>query len=199
MAALTLGSAMLVAAAPAAMAYGSPLACTGRSEAKVFSAWGDNANYFRLANGGFEGTDSWALSGGAVVRSGNEPWRVGGSADARSLLLVAGATAESRTLCVSMGEDSIRLFVKNARIPGSILHVEAIVRNPTTGQTAQTAFDVNGDAAPLGWAPTMRLAIPNLLGGSSTSTQELTLKFTTRGAPATWSIDDVFVDPFKSY
>jgi hypothetical protein len=43
----------------------------------------------------------------------------------------------------------------------------------------------------------MRLGIPNLLGGSST--QELTLTFTTRGAPATWYLDDVFVDPFKSY
>jgi hypothetical protein len=85
--------------------------------------------------------------------------------------------------------------VKNAHVAGSILHVEAIVRNPTTGQVAQTAFDVNGDAAPTGWAPTMRLGIPNLLGG--TGTQELTLKFTTRGTAATWAIDDVYVDPWK--
>ena len=42
----------------------------------------------------------------------------------------------------------------------------------------------------------MRLIILNLLGGSGT--QELTLKFSTRGTAATWSIDDVYVDPFKS-
>jgi hypothetical protein len=87
----------------------------------------------------------------------------------------------------------IRLFVKNPRVRGSILHVEAIVRNPQSGKVAQTAFDVNGDAAPAGWSPSLALGIPNLLGG--TGTQELTLVFTTRGTAATWNIDDVFVDP----
>jgi hypothetical protein len=43
----------------------------------------------------------------------------------------------------------------------------------------------------------MRLGIPNLLGG--TGTQELTLTFSTRGAATTWYVDDVYVDPFKSY
>jgi hypothetical protein len=37
---------------------------------------------------------------------------------------------------------------------------------------------------------------PSLLGG--TLAQNLTLVFTTQGTPATWNIDDVFVDPFKS-
>ena len=41
------------------------------------------------------------------------------------------------------------------------------------------------------------MLIPNLLGGVL-GTQKLTLVFTTRGAPATWNIDDVYVDPFKS-
>jgi hypothetical protein len=195
--AAVLGGVLLTAQVGQVFGYGTPLACTGRSEAKIFSSWGDSANYFRVSNGGFEsGTTDWKLSGGAVVVSGNEPWKVGGSTDARSLKIPAGATAESRTLCVSRGEDVIRLFVKNAKVPGSILHVEAIVRS-STGQIAQTAFDVNGDAAPLGWSPTMQLRIPNLLGGSGT--QELTLLFTTRGTSATWQIDDVYVDPYKSY
>jgi hypothetical protein len=39
--------------------------------------------------------------------------------------------------------------------------------------------------------------VPNLLGGLL-GTEKLTLVFSTKGAPATWGIDDVFVDPFKS-
>ncbi len=188
---------MLAAGAGSAFAFGSALPCTGRSEAPVFAAWGDTSNYFRVSNGGFESnTTDWALTGGAGVVSGNEPSHVGGATDARSLRIPTGASAESRALCVSRGEDTIRLFVNNAGVSGAILHVEAIVRSPT-GQVAQTAFDVNGDAAPTGWAPTMRLGIPNLLGGAGT--EELTLRFTTRGTAATWSVDDVYVDPYKSY
>jgi hypothetical protein len=196
--ALTVTAASLAISAPPVAAFGTPLGCTGRVESTYFAAWGDRASYFLVSNGAFEaGSGDWSLGGGSGVSSGNEPWKVAGATHAKSLRIPAGGSAESRTLCVSRGEDSIRLFVKNARVSGSILHVEAIVRNPTTGATAQTAFDVNGDAAPLGWAPTMRLGIPNLLGGSGT--QELTLVFTTRGAAATWFIDDIFVDPFKSY
>ena len=195
--ATALAATILGAGAGSARAFGPPVACTGRSEAPVFAAWSDTFKYFRVPNGGFEsGATDWSLTGGAGIVAGNEAYRVAGSTDVKSLRIPAGATAESRTICVSRGEDTIRLFVNNARVSGSILHVEAIVRG-TNGQTAQTAFDVNGDAAPAGWAPTMRLGIPNLLGGSGT--EELTLRFTTRGTAATWSVDDVFVDPYKSY
>lgn len=198
LAALVVASASLTVAAPSAQAYGTALSCTGRSMAQSFKPWFDLASYFRVSNGGFEnGAADWQLSGGAAVVSGNEPWKVGGAADAYSLRIPAGATAESRTLCVSMGEDTIRLFAKNPKVMGAILHVEAKVRNPGNGWVAQTAFDVNADASPSGWAPTMILILPNLLNGSGQ--QELTLTFTTRGTAATWAIDDVFVDPFKSY
>jgi hypothetical protein len=80
------------------------------------------------------------------------------------------------------------------------VHVHELVerradRSALAPRLRYAAFDVNGDAAPTGWAPTMRLGIPNLLGG--TGTQELTLKFTTRGTAATWYVDDVYVDPWK--
>lgn len=188
----------LSATATTTLAFGPTVSCGARSEAKVFAPWGDQANYFRMPNGGFEaGSTEWRLANGSTVVSGNEPWKVGGSTDSKSLKIPAGGTAESRTICVSRGEDIIRLFASNARVPGSILHVDAIVRNPDTGQLGYAAFDVNGDAAPAGWSPTIQLPIPNLLGGSGT--QELTLYFSTRGTAATWYIDDVYVDPYKSY
>lgn len=180
-----------------ASAHGTTVPCTARSESSVFSRWGDSSRYFLMPNGGFEaGVTDWKLTGGASVVTGNETWKVRSSTDNYSLRIPYGATAESRTICVSKGEDVIRLFARNPGVPGSILHVEVIVRNPDTGAVAQTAFDVNGDAAPLGWAPTMRLGIAQQW--SSTGTEELTFVFSTRGAAATWQIDDVYVDPFRS-
>ncbi len=194
---VTVVMASLAASTTAAGAYGPTVACGARSESTAFSRWGDSARYFLMPNGGFEsGTTDWLLAGGAGVVSGNETFYVRSATDSKSLRMPAGSTAESRTICISRGEDIIRLFVKNSGVQGSILHIEVIGRNPQTGATAQTAFDVNGDAAPLGWSPTMRFAVPPMFSGDGY--QEITFKFSTRGTAATWQIDDVYVDPFKN-
>ena len=129
--------------------------------------------------------------------SGNETSYVGGASNGHSLSIPPGGAAESRTFCVSRGEDAVRLFVKNSHTSGAILHVDAIVVNPDNGAVGTTAFDVNGDVPSSPLAPTMQLKIPNLLGGSGT--EQLTLRFTLRGTQTTWTIDDVYVDPFKSW
>jgi hypothetical protein len=66
--------------------------------------------------------------------------------------------------------------------------------------------NVNSNTMPTGWGPTPTEVIPNLLSEvdilpnllSGILAQNLTLVFTTQGTPATWNIDDVFIDPFKS-
>ena len=184
--------------ATSALAAAPTLSCTARSEAAVFSRWGDQAPYFLVSNGGFEnGSTDWTLSGGAKVVNGNESYYVGGSSNRHSLSITPGGAAETRPMCVSRGEDTIRLFVNNSHTSGAILHVDAIVVNPDTGAVGTTAFDVNGDVPSSPWAPTIQLKIPNLLGGSGT--EQLTLRFSLRGTKTTWGIDDVFIDPFKSW
>lgn len=191
-----LSFAVVATAVPATLAYGSPVACTQRTETQPFAPWGDYATYFRVLNGGFEQWGaSWQLSGGASVVWGNEPWKVAGSGDSLNLKVPYGGYAESQTMCVTLGEDKIRLFVYNPGVSGSILHVRAVVKAGT--QVAETAFDVNGDAAPRGYAPTMQFGVPKFFNGYPTQT--LTVIFETRGAPATWYVDDVFVDPVRSY
>lgn len=190
------GLATGASAATSSSATNSVAPCGTRTLGTPFTRWGDDASYFLVPNGGFEdGGSDWTLAGGAAVVSGNETYDVTG-AGSHSLEIPPGSQAQSETMCVTLNEDSIRLFVDNEAVNGSILHVEAEVQNPQTGQMAQTAFDVNGNAVSAGWSPTMVLGIPDLLAGSGT--QNLTLIFTTRGTPATWKIDDVFVDPFKS-
>jgi hypothetical protein len=196
LAAAVVAIAALGVTASSALAYGSPLPCGSRAEAPVFAPWGDTANYFLISNGGFEsGSTDWSLSSGASVVYGNEPWRVRSSADRRSLQLGPGSWAESRTMCIGFGESGLRMFVKGVSASGAILHVDAIVQNSSNGWIATAAFDVNGGAT--AWAPSIRIEIPRLFNGSG---QELlTLRFTERGTPATWLVDDVYLDPFKSW
>jgi hypothetical protein len=185
------GATTALAAAPAP-------SCTARSEAAVFARWGDQAPYFLVSNGGFEnGSTDWTLSGGAKVVNGNESYFVGSAKDGHSLSIAPGGAAETRPMCVSRGEDTIRLFVNNSHTSGAILHVDAVVVNPANGAVGTTAFDVNGDVPSSPWAPTIQLKIPNLLGGSGT--EQLTLRFSLRGTKTTWGIDDVYIDPFKSW
>ncbi|MGE0309116.1 MAG: hypothetical protein AB7Q27_25550 [Acidimicrobiia bacterium] len=195
---LAAGSVAALLPATVASAAGTTAACGARSESKVFSPWGDTNNYFAMPNGGFEsGTTDWWLSGGASVVNDNEPWKVGGSTHGKSLRIPAGAKAESRTICVGIGEDKVRLFVKNPKVAGAILHMTVKARNPQTGAVGETSIDVNADAWAKGWNPTIQFNIPQLLNGNGQ--QEMTFFFETRGTAATWNIDDVYVDPFRSY
>ena len=181
---------------PKAFAFGSALPCTSRDTSAAFSRWLDPAQYFLAANGGFEqGSNEWNLSAGAAVVSGNESYQVSGPTDSHSLVLSTGATAEARTACVTLGEPTVRLFVKAPRVLGATLRIDATVRNPTTGLTLQTSYLVLGGLAPSGWAPTPEIVIANLVGG--VLPEDLTLRFTAQGTPATWGVDDVYVDPYK--
>jgi len=173
--------------------------CAARPTSTPFASWGDKRAYFAMPGGGFEtAAAGWTLAGGAKVGGGNEPWFANGStSDTHSLVIPSYAQATSPTVCVSMGDNTIRFFVKNPGVASSVLHVAAYVQNPLTGLVLSTGFDVKGNAAAAGWSPSPAMLIPNLLGGVL-GTQNLRLVFTTSGAPATWNIDDVFVDPFKS-
>jgi hypothetical protein len=197
-AAVTLSIGVLGTGAQTVAAYGAPVNCSSPVQSTVFSRWGDYNSYFRLSNGGFEnGATDWSLSGGAAVVWGNEPWKVGGAGDVRNLQIPQNGVAESRTLCVSRDQNIMRLFVYNQHVSGSILHIEAWAQAPNGGNWAVTAFDVNGEAAPFGYSPTMQFQIPNMFGGNGM--ENLFLRFSTRGASATWWIDDVHIDPFKNW
>src|SRR5260221_2466743 len=194
-----LGFAAFGATAPAASAslLGTVLpSCSPVPTATPFAAWGDTNSYFLMPGGGFEpGTKAWGLAGASSV-NGNETSFVNGTTNSHSLAMPTGSVAVSPTQCVAMGENTIRLFVKNSGVASSVLHIDAYVQSPLTGLVLSTGFDINGTAGATSWAPTNQLLIPNLLGGVLT-TQNLTLVFSARGAATTWDIDDGFVDPFK--
>jgi hypothetical protein len=198
-----LSLALIVAAVTCAwtaiptFAYGTPLACGARSESAAFKPFGDTNTYFRVSNGGFEsGAADWLLKGGASVVGGQETWKVGGSADAKALSLPAGATAETRTFCISKGEDKVRFFIKNPGVAGAFVKVDILVTNPTNGWVSTVSQDFHSEAIASGWSVSPVILISDLFGGGGTETVSIT--FTNKGASGTFQIDDLYVDPFKS-
>ncbi len=171
--------------------------CPDRPASAPFAPWGDDNSYSPIEGGSFEdGGTGWTLAG-ATIAPENEVFHVNGPDDAQSLSLAGDARATAPDTCVDLGEHSIRMFVKSSGDPDSTLHIEATVEDPFTGLVVSFGYDVRGGPDTRGWSPTDQLLIPNLLGGLL-DTGRLSLEFTTSGS-ATWNVDDVYLDPFKSH
>jgi hypothetical protein len=178
-----------LALAPAAA---SAAGCAEQPTSQVFAPWGDGAQYALAPDGGFEaGAAGWTLSGGAAVADGNEPFRVGGDADASSLALPPGAEATSPTVCIDVEHPTIRLFARDDGGLLSTLTVSVRFRTLLGYKTLPVAVLGAGDT----WQPTAPVAVVvnllSLLGGR----QDVSFVFSAAGGD--WAIDDVYVDPYS--
>ena len=191
------GAASVAVSATSASATTTVLPCSSRVESTPFARWGDTHPYFLMPNGGFEsGSASWTLAGGASVGTGNESYYASGRTASNSLVIPAGGKATSQTICVGRDETWFRLFVKNPGVKDASLQVVVTVQDPRTGQVEHETFIIDARSLGAGWSPTVPLRIPTATGGGI-GTQNLTLAVNPIGARATWSIDDVFIDPFR--
>ena len=164
---------------------------------KVFTPWGDSANYARLLNNGFEnGTTGWVLSGGAKVVSGNESFKVGGSTDSHSLLLPAGSSVYSGTVCFALGDWHMRMFARNVGSSTGKLRVQVIVPSFLGGLL--TILDGGTFSSSGSWAPSPRMALLLSNLTSILGTKAVAFRFTPVGTGAAYQIDDVYLDPWKS-
>jgi len=156
---------------------------------RVFLPWLDVAWYTQAPNGGFEsGGSGWSLERGASVVDGNEPYSVGGSGDASSLALPPGGSATSAPMCVGIEHPTLRFFARNTGDPTSLLTV-SVVRG-------DLALPVGLITARSRWAPTPVVPVVlNLL--SLFGDQQVAFRFTAADGRGEWTIDDVYVDPYK--
>ena len=190
----TVAAIALAAGAPAANAdllVASAKNCTPQPTSKAFAPWGDGADYQLAPGGDFEvGSEPWALSRASLV-SENEPWKVHGADDERSVKLPPGATATSPVMCVGIEHPTLRLFARNSGLL-STLTVEVIFE---TSLGLKAALPI-GVLLPSGkWKPSPRiLVVANLLPllpGEKTPVQ-----FRVRSVGlGTWFVDDFYVDP----
>jgi hypothetical protein len=192
--------AVAAAAAQPAKAEGGDLAlaCEGPS-APVFLRWLDPFPYQLVPGGDFEnGTPGWTLTGGARVVSGNEPFRVGGAGDSKSLYLPVGSSATTPAVCLGLLHPTLRLFATGPLL--STLKVEVEYRTLLGLKLRHELLP--GAVGGLGWQPTLPLlALANVTGalqldGETTTVQ---FRFSPRGLFAgNWRIDDVYVDPWMN-
>jgi hypothetical protein len=193
-----------VAAMVAAMAFASTASagiltapatdCGNESLSQPFSRFGDT-NYYKVVPGGsFEGAlTNWTLNGGAKVVTGNEPWKVGSTSNAKSLVLPVGSSAVTAPTCVGLGEPTLRFFAKKNSGLLSTLAVSVWVKT-SLGLTVPVPVGVllgNGQWNP---GPQM-LIIANLLPLLPGDRTPVAFQFTP--VLGSWQIDDVYVDPMR--
>ena len=170
--------------------------CDHPATKQVFLPWLDPLNYVPVRGGDFEtGAAGWKLSG-ARVADGNEPWRVAGDDDARSLSIPAGASATSPVMCAGLDHLFMRYFAKsNASLLGTLtshLRVE-ILFETSTGAVASLPLGIQ--ALTPSWSPSLPVpVVANLLPLLPDEHTPVAFRFTAVGS-ASWTIDDVYLDP----
>ena len=182
--------ALALAASPAAAA-----SCPPGPTSKPFTRWLDPAAYVLAPGGAAEATGAWTLQGGAAVVAGNEPFRVGAPTDRASLRLPSGSSATTAAMCIGIEHPTMRFFARReSGSPLDALLVEALYSDP----------EGHGHALPIGavmslgsWAPTLPLLLGVNLLALSGDPLQVSFRFTPRNQ-SRWSIDDVYVDPYRT-
>ena len=160
-----------------------------------FEAWGDDANYLLVPGGSFEaGNPAWALSRGAYVGPGNEPFRTEGDGGTRSLYLLPGSTAMSPTACFKFGDWHARFFVRGIGPRGGRLEVDVVVKSLVGVLTVLDGGSVEASGE---WQPSPRIGMLLCNVTSLLGTKAVSLRF--RAVNAAFQIDDVYIDPFKDW
>jgi len=195
-AALASSAACVLIAAPAhAAATTAAPGCPVKPTVQPFAPWQDLADYVLAPGGDLERNRStWTLAGGAAAVEGNEPFQVGAATDHTSLSLPAGSSATTAQMCIGIEHKTMRFFAKANTSSGS-LRVEVLL----AGRGGRTrAVSIGTIKAGTDWAPTAELPmIVNKLAPKHGNAIQVAFRFTPRSS-AGWTIDDVYVDPYRS-
>jgi hypothetical protein len=164
---------------------------------KVFAPWGDESNYLLVPGGAFESGDpAWSMSGGAKVVPGNEPFYVHSTQDRKSLYLPSGTSALSPTVCFGLGDWHARFFVRNVGSAQGSLKVDVVVRSLLGLVSILDGGSVTGTGA---WAPSPRIGLTFTNLCSLLGVQAVAFRFRPVGSGAAFQVDDVYLDPWKSF
>jgi len=145
-----------------------------------------------MPGGSFEhGAPAWTLTNGAATTPGNEPFKTEGNGS-RSLYLPSGSSALSPTGCFEFGDWHSRFFVRGDG--RGRLEVDVVVKSLLG---VLTLLDGGSVTASSEWRPSPRIGmlvcnVTGLLG-----TKAVSLRF--RAVNGSFQVDDVYLDPWKSF
>jgi hypothetical protein len=162
-----------------------------------FLSFEDERDYVLAPGGSFEDSSlaGWSLEGGADVAAGNEPFNLRGLSDNNSLVLPAGASATSPTMCVDLNWPTLRFVAsqtgeKDAELKVEVLYPEAEEKH-ATWHGAKKFKAKRKD----GWRPTEDVKLSPDRGGKFAGGRPVALRFTNTSDQGSWQIDNVYVDP----
>src|ERR1044072_1548692 len=192
------GIATLATTAAPARAGEQAAGCPAAALSNPFAPWADHADYQLAPGGDIEDSGrSWGLSGGAEAQEGNETFMVGGPGDHRSLRLPGGSSATTDPMCIGVEHTSFRFFVKRSGGSwASRLAVEVIVDRAKGRDLVVSAGAIQGSGD---WQPSPQLPmIVNSMAGLDNA-MDVSFRFQPMDRAAAWSIDDVYVDPYRTH
>ena len=159
-----------------------------------FGRFGDSSNYVLVPGGSFEsGTSGWQLNGASVV-SGNEPYYVHGSKDKYSLKIAAGGSATTPPMCFAPGDWHLRFFAQSSSSSLSSMHVNVRVKSLLGVLSVLDGGTVSDNGT---WSPSPRLALLLTNLTSIVCVDSVSFEFVPSDR-ASWRIDDVYLDPWKT-
>jgi hypothetical protein len=154
-----------------------------------FARWGDSSSYVLVPGGSFEsGSPDWALSGGARIVSGNEPFYVHSKNDKYSLYMPAGSSVTTPPMCFAPGDWKLRFFAT-----GGTVRVKVVVKSLLGVLSVLDAGTVSSGGT---WQPSpeLKLYLTNL--GAVLATDSISLRLVAGSSSV--RIDDAYLDPWKS-
>jgi len=172
------------------------VAAAGNCPANVleqpFTRWLDPLSYTLVPDGTLERSAAgWSLSRAKVV-SGNETFYVHGAKESKSLSLPAGSTATTPVMCAGIDKPVLRFFAKSSSPLLSSLAVDVLFES-SSGQVLSAPVGVVLPSST--WQPTLPLPVAaSLLPLLPASQTPVAFRFRPVGS-ATWTIDDVYLDP----
>ena len=173
-------------------------ACPTTPTSNAFSRFGDTASYSLVPNAGFEsGTSGWSLTKSAVA-TGNESYKVRSSTDSKSLAIQPTGIAVSPTVCVGVEHPTFRFFARQTS--GSWATMVVKLRwTGSDGKTNETVVgSLNGSSGYTSWKPSPALALGTTLPlWQSGQSLNVRLVFDPEDYGGAWTIDDVYVDPYR--
>jgi hypothetical protein len=197
LAGLLAATALMVTPSAQAGLIGTGPASGCSTPSKVFSPWGDYRNYLLVPGGAFEaGTPAWALSGGAKVMAGNEPFYVRSAQDKNSLYLPNGSSALSPTVCFGLGDWHARFFVRNVGSSNGRLKVDVTVKSLLGLVSLLDGGSISGTGV---WAPSPDIGLTLTNVCSLLGVKAISFRFRPVGTGAAFQVDDVYLDPWKSF
>jgi hypothetical protein len=162
------------------------------SSYQAFGNWGDQSNYMLMPGGSFEaGTPSWALSSGARIVSGNEPYFLHSRSDRHSLYLPSGSSASTPTMCFAAGDWHLR-FLSVGPSRGAHLRVTVTVNSLLGVVSVLDGGTVASDGT---WKPSPEVSLLLTNVGGLLTTKAVSFRFTASDGAS--QIDDVYLDPWK--